>query len=298
MPHLAHAARIGFPALLALSLAALAGACGGRSVDGPDGAATGGSTGQGGKSTAGGSSKAGASSSGGGPMGGAGGSPGGAACNAPPESGTCNAYFQAWYHDPATGVCKPFVYGGCGGNDNRYDSLEACQKSCSGGEPNHDACTQPSDCVVRSRGCCGICDGPGITKHDVIAHNRQYVESCPDILCGPCPAPSPGSGTLANFIPDCVNQQCTVIDVRESWLSACRTDRDCVLRNGNDCCERCGASDAVIAVNADRSFEMYVCGDVSVVCPGCAPAPTPAPALRAVCEASGHCAVTVTLQPE
>src|SRR4051812_35523582 len=43
-----------------------------------------------------------------------------AICKLPRESGNCDAYIPSYWHNPATGVCEPFVYGGCGGNANRF----------------------------------------------------------------------------------------------------------------------------------------------------------------------------------
>ena len=56
--------------------------------------------------------------------------PAGAICNLPPETGPCNAFFIRYFHDSSDGKCKPFVYGGCGGNQNNFQSLHACQLSC------------------------------------------------------------------------------------------------------------------------------------------------------------------------
>lgn len=294
MVYLARIARFAFPALLALPFA---GACGGQSFGqgGGDGGGSGspaGGNGSGGKGTAGSSPKAGAPSGGSGAIGGTGATGGGAECNAAPDGGNCEAYFEAWYHDPATGICRPFVYGGCGGNENRYDSLEACQKACSGGQPNNDACTRASDCAVTGAGCCGACDGPNITKHDLIAFNVNSGAgfSCPDIECAPCAVPEPGYGTLSNFIADCVNQQCTVVDIRETSLTACKADTDCRVRNGNRCCESCGGFD-LIAVRSDGSFEERVCGSELIGCAACVP--NVAPNVTARCEPGGHCGLAV-----
>jgi hypothetical protein len=32
-----------------------------------------------------------------------------------------------YYFDTNSGDCRQFVYGGCQGNDNRFDSIEGCR---------------------------------------------------------------------------------------------------------------------------------------------------------------------------
>ncbi|CAH1278805.1 unnamed protein product [Diabrotica balteata] len=51
-------------------------------------------------------------------------------CFAPPERGTCNDLHQAWFYDPRSALCQPFVYSGCGGNENKFDSKDDCEKAC------------------------------------------------------------------------------------------------------------------------------------------------------------------------
>ncbi|GIY38648.1 papilin [Caerostris darwini] len=53
-------------------------------------------------------------------------------CVDPPETGMCRAHFSRWNYDPKTGKCNEFVYGGCPGNGNRYDSEEECLDNCKG----------------------------------------------------------------------------------------------------------------------------------------------------------------------
>lgn len=51
-------------------------------------------------------------------------------CQLPKEPGLCLAYFPSYYYNSVLGRCEEFVYGGCGGNENRFDTMESCQLAC------------------------------------------------------------------------------------------------------------------------------------------------------------------------
>ncbi|MEJ1285828.1 collagen type VII alpha 1 [Cricetulus griseus] len=53
-------------------------------------------------------------------------------CSLPLDEGSCTAYTLRWYHRAVPGgtACHPFVYGGCGGNANRFGTREACERRC------------------------------------------------------------------------------------------------------------------------------------------------------------------------
>lgn len=53
-------------------------------------------------------------------------------CSLSPEGGLCRAYFPKFYYDPDTASCQSFVYGGCGGNANNFNTIEECMAACSG----------------------------------------------------------------------------------------------------------------------------------------------------------------------
>ncbi|KAI3354000.1 hypothetical protein L3Q82_018557 [Scortum barcoo] len=51
-------------------------------------------------------------------------------CMMTPDPGPCRAAFTKFYFDQSSGSCKTFMYGGCRGNENRYNSAEECKASC------------------------------------------------------------------------------------------------------------------------------------------------------------------------
>jgi len=53
-------------------------------------------------------------------------------CNLPSEIGPvrCLGYFPRYHFDKVAGECKKFIYGGCRGTANNFDTLAACQKTC------------------------------------------------------------------------------------------------------------------------------------------------------------------------
>lgn len=51
-------------------------------------------------------------------------------CKLPMEVGTCIGAFQRFFYDTSMGKCRPFDYGGCRGNQNRFDTLDECQRTC------------------------------------------------------------------------------------------------------------------------------------------------------------------------
>ena len=52
-------------------------------------------------------------------------------CELPPVTGRCKAAFRRWFHNSISGQCEQFIYGGCGGNENNFMTLEECQQQCS-----------------------------------------------------------------------------------------------------------------------------------------------------------------------
>lgn len=51
-------------------------------------------------------------------------------CNLPKVSGPCEGYYPQWYYDKEQTQCLQFIYGGCLGNNNRFETREECMGLC------------------------------------------------------------------------------------------------------------------------------------------------------------------------
>uniref|UniRef100_A0A674N9Q3 BPTI/Kunitz inhibitor domain-containing protein n=1 Tax=Takifugu rubripes TaxID=31033 RepID=A0A674N9Q3_TAKRU len=54
--------------------------------------------------------------------------------NLPSLQGPCKAYEPRWAYNSGLKKCQSFVYGGCGGNENNFESREACEQMCGYGD--------------------------------------------------------------------------------------------------------------------------------------------------------------------
>ena len=51
-------------------------------------------------------------------------------CTLPAEAGPCEAVVPRFYFNASTGQCESFSYGGCEGNANNFETIEACETTC------------------------------------------------------------------------------------------------------------------------------------------------------------------------
>ncbi|XP_063164562.1 collagen alpha-1(VII) chain-like [Candoia aspera] len=51
-------------------------------------------------------------------------------CVLPMDEGSCLQYVVLWYYHQGMEKCRPFIYGGCGGNANQFPSKQKCEWWC------------------------------------------------------------------------------------------------------------------------------------------------------------------------
>ena len=133
-----------------LAPAACGGETGGPSGDGTSGAgANGGSVGRGGTSGRGGAGRGGTGTGGTGT-----GGTGSDVCSLPLETGNCLALIPRYGFNRATGRCESFMYGGCGGNANNFETAAECMTHCTPGTRTCAwvRCESGSQCVFLGAG--------------------------------------------------------------------------------------------------------------------------------------------------
>ena len=110
-------------------------------------------------------------------------------CSAEPDTGPCRGSIPAYYYDPEDAICKMFVWGGCGGNDNKYKTIRDCLQSCN---PNSECYSSSRVCVVDHLSI-AITSIPLIQCHDFLKETFQMMRFNHNLLgaiiCGifrPC----------------------------------------------------------------------------------------------------------------
>ncbi|XP_058033070.1 kunitz-type serine protease inhibitor bitisilin-1-like [Ahaetulla prasina] len=51
-------------------------------------------------------------------------------CYLPADSGPCLAYMPRFYYNSTSHECQGFIYGGCRGNANNFETIDECHRTC------------------------------------------------------------------------------------------------------------------------------------------------------------------------
>ncbi|XP_017400531.1 tissue factor pathway inhibitor isoform X1 [Cebus imitator] len=114
------------------------------------------------------------------------------------DDGPCKAWMKRYFFNVFTRQCEEFIYGGCEGNQNRFDSLEECEEMCATGNGKMIKTTlqngKPDFCFLEEDP--GICRGY-ITRY---FYNNQ-TKQCERFKYGGC------LGNMNNFetLEECKN---------------------------------------------------------------------------------------------
>ncbi|KAM4671189.1 uncharacterized protein AAGF69_003796 [Amazona ochrocephala] len=87
-----------------------------------------------------------------------------APCLQPMDEGSCQHYTLLWYYHAEANACRPFVFGGCRGNSNRFETKWRCEQQCRTSaavsfkpemctQQLQAPCVQAAKCFALNQGC-------------------------------------------------------------------------------------------------------------------------------------------------
>lgn len=71
-------------------------------------------------------------------------------CGLPALQGPCKSYEPRWAYSSSLHQCQSFIYGGCQGNSNNFESREACEETCPYRRNHHCRACKPRGKMVTS----------------------------------------------------------------------------------------------------------------------------------------------------
>ncbi|XP_077270107.1 proteoglycan-like sulfated glycoprotein papilin isoform X5 [Temnothorax americanus] len=136
-------------------------------------------------------------------------------CLAPVDSGDCEESLTAYYYDAQHQMCQAFIYSGCGGNANRFQTEEQCERLC-GKFHGQDMCNLAVDS--------GPCRG---------AFRKYYYEpnlrACHEYMYGGCDGNANRFSTISECESICIHHEEPLPpgnDTSVSNLSICKEPVD------------------------------------------------------------------------
>ncbi|KAK0424287.1 hypothetical protein QR680_008593 [Steinernema hermaphroditum] len=95
-------------------------------------------------------------------------------CKLPREQGNCGTYSNRWWFNAKTGNCEEFIYSGCQGNANNFETYKECQDYC------RDARSEPQciqgTALTDSNGNFIICGGATSVQTTCPANHYCYYD--------------------------------------------------------------------------------------------------------------------------
>ncbi|MGA1824532.1 MAG: BPTI/Kunitz-type proteinase inhibitor domain-containing protein [bacterium] len=106
-------------------------------------------------------------------------------CQMPIDPGPCYAYIVRYAFNNKTGRCEQFIYGGCGGNQNNFTTLEECRQSCGGTATTYSTCSGMTGCGTTYSTCTGVgCGGTTYSTCTGTIGCGTTSSTCTGLGCG------------------------------------------------------------------------------------------------------------------
>ncbi|KAL1512853.1 hypothetical protein ABEB36_002368 [Hypothenemus hampei] len=132
-------------------------------------------------------------------------------CNLPKVNGSCEGYFLQWYYDKQSRHCSQFVYGGCLGNNNKFETREECTELCSK-DDSADPCEQSKS------------EGPCRGQYRRYFFDKSSGQ-CQEFIYGGC------RGNNNNFLTiEACKQRCAAPGQKRDYCTLPKAEGNCTSR--------------------------------------------------------------------
>uniref|UniRef100_A0A803TZK5 BPTI/Kunitz inhibitor domain-containing protein n=1 Tax=Anolis carolinensis TaxID=28377 RepID=A0A803TZK5_ANOCA len=121
-------------------------------------------------------------------------------CSLPPMKGSCENRLTRFYYNHQHKRCEKFVYGGCLGNGNKFQTLESCEKMCKANAEFQLFFLNNIILFLQSHQCLPPSKGPCTNRLTRYYYNHNHKQ-CETFIYGGCL----GNGNKFQTLESCEN---------------------------------------------------------------------------------------------
>ncbi|XP_076259164.1 proteoglycan-like sulfated glycoprotein papilin isoform X9 [Rhynchophorus ferrugineus] len=132
-------------------------------------------------------------------------------CKLPKVPGSCDGYFPQWYYEKESKHCTQFIYTGCLGNNNRFETREECSELCAKDDSN--PCEQK------------VNEGPCRGQFRRYFYNKESAQ-CELFRYGGC------KGNANNFVSlEACTQRCAPLGEQRDYCTVSKEEGNCTTKS-------------------------------------------------------------------
>ena len=94
------------------------------------------------------------------------------------DPGNCSARFTRYYYSLTADACIKFQWSGCGGNNNRHSSEEACLEACTAAGPGEGEVTTSAEVTLANEVCALEAESGNCSASSTRYHFSPETGSC------------------------------------------------------------------------------------------------------------------------
>ncbi|XP_055295189.1 boophilin-H2-like [Sitodiplosis mosellana] len=115
-------------------------------------------------------------------------------CALDSSDGNCEAYYPKFFFNSKVRRCELFLYGGCGGNANRFNNMRECESKCGNFKFKKSNCNNSHHCArahLNAEEICALPKSDGNERTTCLAYLQSFFHNstsgnCEEFIYGGC----------------------------------------------------------------------------------------------------------------